>query len=235
MRECWVADRTSNIKLTLWEDQITKLHVGKCYMIQNVSTRMKDTAITLTCTRTTVFINHANFSLPEEMEQTEDHEPQLCVAKNTITAVRLKDKRVCKLCGGQQTTIDCKTKNHRCETCKLLQHTSKYVPNISGTIILDTQDNTPLTLTMPMSVLKTYLEQTFQMHLMSDVQDIEEHFLDEHVFEVHYNSEQILTSIHHIPTPKEDDDVSQVKEKTDNFANRDMDDMDNLDLDKVFQ
>ena len=49
-----VADRTSSIKLILWEDPIDKVSAGKSYLLQNVTVRSIDDTIFLNTNETTV-------------------------------------------------------------------------------------------------------------------------------------------------------------------------------------
>lgn len=76
------------------------------------------------------------------MAKTEDQEPQLHIVDNAITAVHLKDRRICNYVEAARQLLTIKAKKHRCEGCNLLR-TTMYGPNINGTVILNTTKKPP--------------------------------------------------------------------------------------------
>lgn len=133
--------------------------------------------------------------VPDGMDKIDEPKEDLLTIMGQICGVSLKDRRVCRQCGGRQSAFNAKEKNHRCDTCHVLQRSSMYKANVSGTLLVSADGLEDRRLTLPMSVLQRYLDDSMLIHLLMDVEDIEMHFLDVGMLQLTCTLSSMLTEI----------------------------------------
>lgn len=217
VRNCYVADDTSKMKLLLYDRQVKALKTGKSYRITNLSMR-KLVTLYMTCTKATVFEEISDVNVPASVAAIHVQEAQesLVAITGNITCVKLDENRHCVRCGKNQATFNTKLKSHRCEKCHFLQKADAYTSSISGTVVLKSGLGDESTVTLPPSVLRTYMEQMKQYYHLQDAEDVEQHIIDTSAFTIKINTSNVATSL-----TRHTDQIDQ-KENETNEAAEDM-------------
>ena len=115
-----VADDTGTVKLVLWEDTIDKLHIGKCYQIQNCKIRVFDNS---------KFLNTNEFTKKTEIDE---------IPNINLATPELQDNIVTGQCLG--VDLKCTTSSICCN--KTIDETNDEAdtvtyPNCNMTLIKD--------------------------------------------------------------------------------------------------
>ena len=125
--------------------------------------------------------------LEAEQQEVEQEEVERNTVRGPVCGVKLAYQRQCSICNEWQLAFNPKATNHRCEACGFCQRVRSYVQAVNGTVMVNKGDG-KLPLTLTSTVLMTYLSQNDLQELLSDVQLVEEHFLEVGVFVIQYNA-----------------------------------------------
>ncbi|KAL7841569.1 hypothetical protein SRHO_G00252600 [Serrasalmus rhombeus] len=191
--ECWTADDTGKIRLLLYDDLIPRVLLGHSYKFRCISTADKG-GLHLTTTRSTTVEEIPAIEVPEAFSFTEAPAEVIFRTKGLVSGVERQERRTCSRCRQTQTAFDCKSLNHRCQSCRLLQKTVLFPAKVSGTVVL-TSGSTDVHLTLTITVLREFLECNQLCHLLQDVQSIEEYLLNTPQLLVEHNDANMVTSM----------------------------------------
>ena len=195
MKECEVGDATGSIHLKVWDSQIVSIKDGSSYRFTNLSTREYLGSILLTTTRATVIQPIAAISgVAPKLDGEGSEVETLSTFRSTVEGAHIEAKRQCPKCHTQQLSFDSKVPFHRCEKCKILRKGASYVSKLSGEIVFVSEKG-ELSLSIPNSVLRSYLDGEGCFRDMLDVQDIEEHLITGDCFEVVHNRANLMISL----------------------------------------
>ncbi|KAL7841557.1 hypothetical protein SRHO_G00252480 [Serrasalmus rhombeus] len=148
----------------------------------------------LTTTRSTTVEEIPAIEVPEAFSFTEAPAEVIFRTKGLVSGVERQERRTCSRCRQTQTAFDCKSLNHRCQSCRLLQKTVLFPAKVSGTVVL-TSGSTDVHLTLTITVLREFLECNQLCHLLQDVQSIEEYLLNTPQLLVEHNDANMVTSM----------------------------------------
>ncbi|XP_072564249.1 uncharacterized protein [Paramormyrops kingsleyae] len=192
LQEFQIGDSSGHLKLSLWDQQIVQVEPQKSYKFTNLSTREREGRIYLSGTPSTTIVEIDDLQIPEFSELTDAE--KLSEWSGTITGIQILCKHRCAKCQTAQNEFAGKSSVHRCIGCKLMQKCSSYNKTYTGTVSL-TKDGTDHTLTITNSAIRSYFSEQDMCHLLQDVQDMEEHFINAGDFSVLLNEDGLISKI----------------------------------------
>lgn len=201
LKEFQIGDSSGQAQLTLWDKQIVQVCALKSYKFTNLSTREREGRIYLSGSPSTTITEIRGIEVADCSELGEGE--KLSELSGTVTGIQVICKRRCPKCRTPQGEFKAKSSVHRCESCKLLQKSCCYSTTYRGTMSL-TIDGTDHGLTVTNSAISAYFTEYNMCHLLNDVEDMEEHFIDVAEFNVSVNEENLITTIKQRFEKKED-------------------------------
>lgn len=191
-----IADESSQIKLQLWDSQISAVKMHSSYTFTNLSVREYDGEKFLTTTKNSAIEEIDAVPVPETtVPLTIENEDNLHTVESEVVAVKLASYFNCRSCYRRQTaSFNSKQPFHRCEGCRLLRKTSHFQATTSG-ILHIVLDGVEMPLTLNNSVLKSFLETHHLTHLLEDTESLEMHFLTLEKLNISFNAERFITKL----------------------------------------
>ncbi|XP_062598369.1 uncharacterized protein LOC134259779 [Saccostrea cucullata] len=126
-QEITVADSTAAMKLTIWEDLVSKLEVDKSYKILHLSTRLFQNAKSMTSTKQTTISQ-----IPDIINCAPAIDTDVITKEGKITQAGLALSYLCDNC---KSKVDFSNqKLVRCQSCKLKMTKESLHRSISGTL-----------------------------------------------------------------------------------------------------
>jgi hypothetical protein len=135
-QELVVGDCTGSIKLTVWDDLVSKLEIGKSYRIDQLSTRLYQNLKAITSTKAT------SIEIIDDIVncvQSAD-EVDLVEKEGRITQVGLVMYFTCQMCKGKVSLPDDHSKFVRCSCCKMKMAKESLQKSINGTLCFSSGD-----------------------------------------------------------------------------------------------
>lgn len=122
-----VADSTAAMKLTIWEDLVSKLELDKSYKILHLSTRLFQNAKSMTSTKQTTISQ-----IPDIVNCAPALDSDVITKEGKITQAGLALNYLCDNCKSKVDFRD--QKFVRCQSCKLKMTKESLHKSISGTL-----------------------------------------------------------------------------------------------------
>lgn len=129
-QEVIVGDSTATMKLTLWDDMVTKLEIGKSYRLNQLSTRLFQNVKTITATKATSI--ESIDDLVNCLQAPEDND--VIEKEGKITQVGLVMHFSCEMCKGKVALPDDDSKFLRCPSCKMKMAKETLQKSMNGTL-----------------------------------------------------------------------------------------------------
>ena len=149
-QDCFIADDSDVIKLTLWEKQISAVENGKTYRIDNgrVRTYQGEKYVTLNTDSTVTLTNDKNFvTVPDFLKKSEELEVKSFILNKVDGIESLQRYARCKNCRRKVKSNE--EKLYTCENCGLKQivcESDKKYTSLSLLINFDDDNNCILTM-----------------------------------------------------------------------------------------
>lgn len=191
-----IADESGQIKLQLWDTQISTVKIQTSYVFTNLSVREYGKEKFLTTTRNstikeidTVPVAETTVSIVLE----EDDAPHTVATE--VVAVKLGSYYNCGSCFKRQSTsFNSKQPFHRCEGCQFLRKSAMFRATTSG-LLHTVVDGVEIALTLNNSVLRSFLETQRLTHLLDDTESLEMYFLTSETVKISFNAERFITQL----------------------------------------
>ncbi|XP_061163774.1 uncharacterized protein LOC133187078 [Saccostrea echinata] len=129
-QELIISDASAAMKITVWEDLVSKLEVNKCYRIEHLSTRlfMNTKSVTSTKQTTATLIGDITNCVAPTLDS------DIITKEGKITQAGLQLFHTCENCKSKvDVTVD-KSLYVRCNSCKLKMSKESLHKSITGTI-----------------------------------------------------------------------------------------------------
>ena len=185
-----VCDVTGQTALTVWDQLILSVQVGKCYSFLALSTRKDANRTVLTTTPSSVVAVIAGIGQP----------PSLLLmpvkAKETLrglaSAVSIVAKPRCPRCNTGQDNLGVKLSTHRCERCSMRQRTASYLLTYSGQLIVLKRDGEECSMVLTNSAVSEFVRDQVLTTSAHDAQALEEMIIAMPELEVTFTSEGLV-------------------------------------------
>jgi len=176
--ETTAGDKTGTIKLTIWENDITKIEMGQSYSISNISTRNFDGLKSVTTTPDSMINNIEDIgpilNTPQEITSITE-----TIMIETISCTQ---KHVCSVCFKDIGTFNSQVNTVKCNTCNMRQQSNRIKPTFRCEMIVS--GNIPnKRLVIPHSVLQN----NPRTNQITSTDDMEDFFLEHNVCTVELN------------------------------------------------
>ncbi|XP_052421438.1 uncharacterized protein LOC127964930 [Carassius gibelio] len=193
LKEVQICDGTGEIKLTLWDTFVNAAEAGVSYAFKNLSTRERDGCLCL-CTGPSSSIEQiADLEVAEGAASGED-EKSTALFSATIKGIEVTIQRRCSACHFKQREFVEKSKTHRCEGCRMKQHSLSFSASFGGKATVSTASGDE-TVQLSSSALSTYLRDAGLSSMSNDAEAIEDHFLQSPPVDLKVNVDGFLLSI----------------------------------------
>ncbi|KAL5006836.1 hypothetical protein ScPMuIL_015642 [Solemya velum] len=170
-----LADTTGSTIITVWEDQINLVEVGKTYQITNISSRIFMGEFSLTTTKATNF--EEDHPLEDDILSHDLKIPDLEEVKGRIISVGVTCKYHCPACDAV-ASIDPNATKFKCGACNLKSKKELFKTAITSRFNLRDQQNKDHRLVAFTTPLEAYLESIDSKHLITTPDLLEDYLLD---------------------------------------------------------
>ncbi|KAL7396420.1 hypothetical protein ABVT39_005523 [Epinephelus coioides] len=193
-----IADESAQIKLQLWDSQISAVKMHTSYAFTKLSVREYEGEKFLTTTKNSAIVEIENVSVPATIVLlTIDNEESLHTTESEVLGVKLTSNFNCRSCYRRQSaSFDARQAFQRCEGCQLLRKSSHFLATTSGVLHVGI-DGVEVALTLNNSVLKSFLETNRLTHLLEDKESLEMHFLTLEKVKISFNAERFIKKLSH--------------------------------------
>lgn len=193
VKYCHLADNTESMKLALWESHIDLVQCDKSYNFTDLATRVYQGEKNMTTTRNTIITTLATpvpFKLPSS---TAIENTTLLHLTAPIESAKIKVLKQCPKCLSPQPNLDTKQEFHRCNKCKFLRKSERYMTKCHGILTFQIKSK-EVDLKIANSLLNGIIQEKAEISHM-DEQDMEELLIKCGTFNITYTSDFFITSI----------------------------------------
>ncbi|XP_069109101.1 uncharacterized protein [Argopecten irradians] len=184
-----IADRTTSMKLTFWEQNIQKMETNKCFYITNLVAKKFDGVLMLNTTGATSIssitqVQDVKTNLQHLLESDETRK-----IKIHQTTIKKQTKCGNTKCNKLIEDEDPHTPTIRCKNCSMKQMRKHLKTTIVGQMVcLDEDCGEKNTFQIYTNALDSYVTKNNVPHLIDDVDRLEDHFLLKEHFTIKYST-----------------------------------------------